>query len=88
MTKQTKNNPSVKQRIDVHLSDKIDFRLTAKTKDRLSNIMQARFTNKSQPGDNFAGNNIGGPINPATHQAFTPRINSWSDSRPQNNAGF
>jgi hypothetical protein len=74
MTKQTKNNPSIKQRIDVHLSDKIDFRLTAKTKDRLSNIMQARF--------------ISGPINPATHQAFTTRINSWSDSRPQNNKAF
>jgi hypothetical protein len=74
MTKQTKNNPPVKQRIDAHLSDKIDFRLTAKTKDRLSNIMQARFINL--------------PINPATHQAFTPRINSWSDSRPQNNKSF
>jgi hypothetical protein len=85
--------PSLKQRIETHLSDKIDFRLTAKTKDRLSNIMQARFTNKSQPGDNIAGNNIagnnnGGPINPTAHQAFMPRINSWSDSRPQANAGF
>ncbi len=74
MTKQTKINPSIKQRIDTHLSDKIDFRLTAKTKDRLSIIMQERF--------------ISGPINPATHQAFMPRINSWSDSRPQSNRAF
>jgi hypothetical protein len=74
MTKQTKHNPSTKQRIDLHLSDKIDFRLTAKTKDRLSYIMQNRF--------------VDAPINPATHRAFTPRINSWSDSRPQNNKGF
>jgi hypothetical protein len=47
MTKQTKNNPSIKQRIETHLSDKIDFKLTDKSKDRLSNSMQDRFTNKS-----------------------------------------
>jgi hypothetical protein len=83
MTKQTKNNPSLKQRTELHLSDKIDFKLTDKTKDRLSNRMQDRFTNKSQ-----SGNNIGAPINPATHQAYMPHINSWSDSRPQKKTGF
>jgi hypothetical protein len=73
MTKQTKNNPSVKQRIETHLSDKIDFKLTDKTKDRLSDRMQDRFTNKSQ-----SGSNIGAP----------PHINSWSDSRPQKKTGI
>jgi hypothetical protein len=75
--------PSPKQRIEAHLSDKIDFRLTAKTKDRLSTRMQDRFTNKSQ-----SGNNIGTPINPATHQTYLPRIYSWSDSRPQHKTSF
>ena len=77
------NPPSLKQRIETHLSDKIDFRLTAKTKDRLSTKMQDRFTNKSR-----SGNNIAAPINTATHQTYTPRIYSWSDSRPQHNTGF
>ncbi len=80
----SKHDPqSIKQRIEAHLSDKIDFKLTAKTKDRLSHRMQDRFTNKSQ-----SGNNIGAPINPATHEAYMPRINSWSESRPQNNKTF
>ena len=27
-------------------------------------------------------------IKPATHKAYMPHINTWSDSRPQNNAAF
>jgi hypothetical protein len=84
----TRKPQSIKQRIEGQLSDRIDFKLTTRTKDRLSNKAEdgqfnGRWDRRQSDNNNSAS------INPARHPAACmPHINSWSDSRPQNNPGI
>jgi|SRR5580698_6154422 hypothetical protein len=84
----TRKPQSIKQRIEGQLSDRIDFKLTSRTKDRLSDKAEdgqfnGRWDRRQSDNNNSAS------INPARHpEAYMPHINSWSDSRPQNNPGI
>ena len=77
----------IKQRIESYLTDRIEYKLTTRTKDRIADRVQEQDTPGPRglyPQNEKTGTTVNAATQAQTQRAYLPHINSWSDSRPQN----